>query len=239
MKSTPHAAFSLQFRHLLILVAFFGLFIGVLTPVARTVGTHWVLTPSLTLLVGAPWLLGTLILLLDHRSPVKFWAAPLLLSLMSPALAFCHDWLTYQNWLQFHTQPNVVVTFVINMALIGGFTVYLTTMCPVRCPECLSWTMIPLRGLRGSTQRMIKTRWCASCGAKYWRNSAGEWKEERRRTWLDDARDRRSRPICPEEPLFDPHSRLPSPKINAVCRLGADVEAGPGAVKASAATSED
>jgi hypothetical protein len=226
MKSNPPAAFSHHFRHLLILVVFFGLFVGVVSPAAKFLGTLGILTPPLVLLVAAPWLLGTLILLLAHRSPVKFWAAPLLLSLIAPALAFCHDWLIYQNWLQFRTPPNVAVTFAINMTLIGAFTVYLTAMCPVRCPECQSRALIPLRGLWGSTRRLLKTRWCASCGANYWRNSAGEWKEERRSTWLDETRGRRARTARTEEPLFDPHSRLPSPKINAASRLGASAENG-------------
>jgi hypothetical protein len=175
----------LHVRQLIILVVFFALFVLVLTPLAHNMGTRGLANPPLVLLVGAPWLLGTLILTLSRKSPVKYWAAPVLLSLMAPALAICHDWLVVQSWLGTRSLPNLYVTFTINVVLIGAFTFFLVWMFPRRCPECQSLAMIPLRSFWGPEARTPGTRWCARCGAKYWRTSAGEWKEERRRTWID------------------------------------------------------
>jgi hypothetical protein len=39
-------------------------------------------------------------------------------------------------------------------------------------------------------RRTAKTCWCASCGAKYWKDQEGNWQLERRMTWIDE----------PEEP---------------------------------------
>jgi hypothetical protein len=185
MKLFQHEGHRFHVRHLIILVVFFALFLGILTPVARNLGTRGLVNPRLLLLVGAPWLLGTLILVLGRKGPMKYWASPILLSLMAPALAICHDWLVVESWLGMRILPNLFVTFAINVGLIGAFTAFLVWMCPRRCPECRSLAMIPLRSFWGPAARTPRTRWCARCGAKYWRTRAGEWKRERRRTWID------------------------------------------------------
>jgi len=211
MQPNQPEGFRFRTRHLIILVVFFSVFLGILTPISRELGARGLVNPPLFLLVAAPWLLGTLILVFERRSPVKFWAAPLMLSLMAPALAICHNWLVVESWLRVRTIPNLLMTFSVNISLIGAFTFYITHMCPKRCPECRSLTLIPLRGFFGPAARTIKTRWCAACGAKYWRTSEGEWRIERRRTWFD----------LPEEPAtadaqqrrFDVDSRVLSTRL--------------------------
>jgi hypothetical protein len=189
MKPDQPLTFRLHYRHVAILVMFFAIFLGLLTPMARELGAKRVLNPPMLLLLLAPWLLAVLILVFDRKSPVKFWLAPLLLSLLAPALAIGHDWVVVESWFRFQTIPNFLVTLAFNVLLIGTFTFFMTEMSPRRCPECKRLAMIPLRDFWGPGARTPNTRWCALCGAKYWRTAEGEWRKERRRTWLDNVKD--------------------------------------------------
>jgi hypothetical protein len=217
MKSDQPLIFHLRLRHLAIIATFFAIFLGILTPLARELGARRVLNPPLLLLLLAPWLLAVLILVFERKSPLKFWLAPLLLSLLGPALAIGHNWLVVESWLKFQTAPNLVVTFVLNIVLIGTFTFFAAEMSPRRCPDCKRLTMIPLRGFWGPGMRTPNTRWCAACGAKYWRTTDGEWREERRRTWLDNLKE--STQASPSdgqigENRFDKDSRLFAPILS-------------------------
>jgi hypothetical protein len=213
MKLFRHEGHRFHVRDLIVLVVFFALFVGVLTPLARNLGARGLVNPPLVLMVGAPWLLGTLVLALGRKSPMKYWAAPVLLSLMAPALALCHDWLVVESWLGMGSFPNLFVTFTINVGLIGAFTFFLVWMFPSRCPECQSLTMIPLRSFWGPEARTPRTRWCARCGVKYWRTSAGEWKKERRRTWIDPPQERAAEDGSARR--FDVDSRILSARLPA------------------------
>jgi transcription elongation factor Elf1 len=129
-------------------------------------------------------LLGVLVLLVERKGPVKYWAAPLLLSLTGPALAIGHDWLLLTSWQKTGTVPNAIVSLALNIVLIGSFSLYFASMYPGSCPRCGHRSLIPL--LRFWTNnRASKTHWCGSCGAKYWRNRDGLWQKERRSTWVD------------------------------------------------------
>jgi hypothetical protein len=185
----PHCSDELRLtlRRQLILVASFALTTGILVPVASRIGSSGVVNPTLMLVILTPWVLGMLVLAFDRRGPVKYWAAPLLVSLIAPALVVCLDWQVVRTWLVYRTIPSVILTLVVNLCLIAAFTHFLTRMSPRRCPKCGRWTLIPLRSVRGVEERTAYTRWCGRCGAKYWRKHRGEeWKVERRRTWIDN-----------------------------------------------------
>jgi hypothetical protein len=205
--------FRFHLRHLAILAIFFSVLLGIFTPLARRLGAYGLLNPPLLLVLASPWLLGVLVLLLERRSPVKFWAAPLLLSLMAPALAVGHDWLVLDSWHRLQIAPNLFVTLGLNIGLIGSFTLFVTKMFPSRCPDCRGLTMIPLRGFWGPSLRTPTTRWCASCGAMYWKTSQGDWKREQRRTWLDLARNGSPHREQARRERFDKDARAFSPLL--------------------------
>jgi hypothetical protein len=212
----PAGGFRFHPRHLAIIVAFFALCVGLLLPVAGKLDALGVLDLVMMLLVAAPWLLALLILVFGRKSPVKSWAAPLLLSLSAPVLVIYHDWMVLASWQRMGTVSNPLVTLAINIVLIGLFTFCVVEMSPRRCPECRGWAMIPLQGPWGPFLRMPSTRWCASCGAKYWRTSEKEWRKERRRTWLEVDQDGTRLAVGKQERRFDPDSRVYSPRISTM-----------------------
>jgi hypothetical protein len=206
--------FRLELRHLAMVVVFFALFTTVLIPVANRLGARGILNPPLLLLVTSPWLLGVLILVFERKGPLKYWAAPLLLSLIAPAMATCHDWRFLQGDFRSHTAREILDTLLLNVALIGAFTLFVLRMTPLRCPECANCTMIPLRGLWGPEQRTVNTRWCAACGAKYWKTCEGEWREERRKTWMDEPFQIGAMIERAPEHRFNPDTRPVAPMVS-------------------------
>jgi hypothetical protein len=170
---------------LIILVVLLAVFAGLLVPVARIMGRLGLLSPGLLLLIGTPWLLGLLVWLIERKSPVKFWAAPLLVSLSAPALALWFNSMVVSGWPRMPSVPLLLATLFLNTALIGQFTVFLRNMCPRPCPGCRSQSLIPLRNFWGAERRTRRTFWCTSCGTAYWRTMGGQWKKERRRVWND------------------------------------------------------
>jgi hypothetical protein len=134
-----------------------------------------------------PWLAGLLIILLDRRGPVRNWLGPLLISLFYPALGFWYDSLALEAWVREGTRPAWVFLVPVNGVLIFGFAMYLAKMYPKHCPRCQRRSLIALLRLFGQEKRTAKTYWCASCGAKLWKDREGRWQNERRRTWLDTA----------------------------------------------------
>jgi hypothetical protein len=121
----------------------------------------------------------------ERKGPVKYWAAPLLLSLTAPALAIGHDWFLVDAWQRTGTIPHALLSLVFNILLVGSFSLFFAAMYPDSCPRCGHRSLIPLLRLWGACQRTSQTRWCGSCGAKYWRNREGIWQKERRATWVD------------------------------------------------------
>lgn len=177
-------------RHGAILALYLALVSIALVPfsaLARvTGGTN---TPFLVALL-LPWLLGVLIVMFDRPGPVRNWAGPLLLSLFYPTLALSYDWAIVVQWARFGNPPDLRITLVGNVLLLGGFSWYVASMLPRRCPACGQRSLIPLLRLGSQERRTSKTRWCASCGGKYWKDREGAWQKERRKTWLDTARER-------------------------------------------------
>ena len=213
MTSSPHTVFPPRIRQVAVVVLCFALVAGVSMTVARALGANGMRIAPLLFLVGAPWLLGGLVLRFGRRSPVTFWAAPLLVSLLAPALVIWHDLSVVQSWAHTHGVAARLVTLGINVVLIGGFTLYVRNMFPRCCPECHNWTMIPLRNSWGAESRSLNTRFCAFCGVVYWRTSKGELKKERRRTWLDLTMQDPVPGAGKDQPLFDTESRNISPVV--------------------------
>jgi hypothetical protein len=176
----------LTVRRLSILVASVAVIFGVLVPVLQPFGGAGFVNPTLAILLLSPWVLGILLLALDRHGPVKYWAAPILVSLMAPVLVACHDWCMIQTMVLHGIIPSVISTVLINLCLIGAFTFYLVGMWPRRCLRCGHWTLIPLLKFWGQEKRTVNTRRCGACGSKFWRRHRGEdWKVERRWTWID------------------------------------------------------
>jgi hypothetical protein len=195
--STQALGLRFRLRHLLIVVTYFAILLGILVPVLWQLRSLGLVNPALVILVVSPWLLGLLVLVVERRGPVKYWAAPLLLSLTSPALAAAHDWVIVDNWRQTGVIPNALVTLTLNAVLIGSFSVFFLSMLPDSCPRCGHRSLIPLLHFWGRARRTPTTRWCGSCGAQYWRARNGVWQKERRATWIDSIAKDNSAPRSP------------------------------------------
>ena len=219
MTPNPPVGLNFHLRHLASLVLGFAIVLGVATPLARVLGARGVVHPTLLLLLIAPWLLAILVLIFDRKSPVKFWLAPFLLSLLAPALTIGHDWLLMEDHIRIQVVPNLAVILALNILVIGTFTFFGILICPRRCPDCHRLAMIQLRRFLGTGLRTPNTRWCACCGSKYWQTCDGEWRQERRRTWLENVKEctkdaRRRDPGAGNR--FNPDSRIVGPMISQV-----------------------
>lgn len=151
--------------------------------------------PVLQLL--SPWLLGVALIVFDRPGPLRNWMAPLLLSLFYPTAALCYDAAALADWARFGHAPPWFVPAALNVTCLGGFAIYLHSMYPKRCPTCDRRALIPLLRLGTREKRTSKTRWCACCGAKLWRDDRGQWQPERRRTWLDSEKAGEETPADP------------------------------------------
>jgi hypothetical protein len=167
-------------RHWLIVVVLFALASAILAPVVHQATPAHLTNAALATLLLSPWALAVLILALDRPGPVKFWAAPLLFVSFSPLLALCYDALVLVNYLNYGVKPNPGVCLFVNLVFHGAFVVYLAYMGPTSCPGCGRRALIPWMTLWGRVRRFSKTRWCACCGARYWRNAGESWKPDRR-----------------------------------------------------------
>jgi hypothetical protein len=135
----------------------------------------------------SPWLLGLLIIGLDRPGPVRNWLGPLVLSLFYPALGLWYVWDAATAWVRFGRPPAWHVVVPITVIVLTGFAAFLVRMYPRGCPKCEERSLIPLTRLIKEEKRSAKTWWCASCGAKLWKDREGQWQKERRKTWLDAA----------------------------------------------------
>jgi hypothetical protein len=186
-------------RHLIIVVLYFGIILGLLVPVARYLDHSGLVNPALLILVLSPWILGVLVLAVERKGPVKYWAAPLLLSFTAPALAVYHDLAVVDGWLRYGTSANNVVTLALNFILVGSFTLFLVAMRPESCPECGRRALIPLLRVWIRQKRTARTHWCGRCGAKFWKDSQGTWQNERRKTWVDELESEQANALATSE----------------------------------------
>ena len=169
-------------RHWMIVVAHFALAFAILAPVVHQATPAGISNAALATLLFSPWALAVLVLLLDRPGPLKFWAAPLLFVSFSPLVALCYDVVVLVNYLNLQVRPNLGMCLVVNVVFLGAFAVYLAGMGPTSCPGCSRRALIPWMTPWGRVRRFSKTRWCACCGATYWRDPGEPWRRERRTT---------------------------------------------------------
>ena len=166
MTSTSPIRLRPRLWHLAFLALLFGLFLASsLTPEGRALGAQGLLKLPLLLLIGSPWLFGAYILVFERRRLAKYWPAPLLLSLLAPALVVFDNWQVVQGRPQTHNLFLLISSLLINVVLVWRLAFYVRSLCPRCCMECQNRSMIALRNYAGSTERTKNTLWCASCGA--------------------------------------------------------------------------
>ena len=137
------------------------------------------------LLLLSPWLLGVALIAFDRPGPLRNWMAPLLLSLFYPIATLWYDAAALSDWARFGHAPPWFLTAALNVTCLGGFAIYLRSLYPRRCPACERRALIPLLRLSKQEKETRKTRWCACCGAKRWRDDRGQWQPESSPTWVD------------------------------------------------------
>lgn len=165
--------FRLTLRHQMILVAYFAALFAVLVPVVEGSGPSAAFNAVLTTLLLSPWLLAALELALDRPDPLKYWSAPLLQILFAPAVAVSYDLALFSGWVEQGTVSSILPTLLIKGVCFGVFAVYLSAVYPAPCPSCGQRTLIPVFFLWGRSLRTLRSRWCASCGAAFWKRHAG------------------------------------------------------------------
>jgi hypothetical protein len=152
---------------------------------AAEVATSGSRTTRLLFLTGLvlPWFIGA-VLLTWSDGPLKNWTIKLIVSLSFSAI-LCYTAIILTQLTRFPGFSPVV-----SSGLIVGFPMawnllFLAHMSPRRCPACERRSLIPLLQLTAQEKRSANTRWCASCGGKYWKDRTGAWQKERRQTWHD------------------------------------------------------
>ena len=175
--------FRLTLRHQFILVVAAAVLSSALVPVVESSGSSAAFNALLAALLLAPWALAVAVLALDRAGPLKYWAAPLLLSLFAPASALCYDLSLVAGWISQGLAPRLIPTVLVNVVFGASFVTYLRATWPLGCPACGRRALIPLLHLWGKSPRTTRTRWCAECGSTFWRGPSGPWRVERRQTW--------------------------------------------------------
>jgi hypothetical protein len=177
----PHG-FRPTLRHQAIVVAYFALEFALVTPLVRGPSPWACFNAAVAAILVSPWLLASLTLLFDRPGPLKHWLAPMLLSCMGPALALSYDLAVLAELSDGGTPPRMGPLFLVNVFFLTSFAYYVRHVGPTRCPSCSRRTFIPVYHLWGTSPRTRMTRWCAACGAAYWRVSRrSAWAPERRR----------------------------------------------------------
>ncbi len=123
---------------------------------------------------------------IDRAGPVKNWSVSFLLYLLYPAFALNHDAVALGDYLVSGKPPAFWTTLLLNATLIPVSILSFVKMVPKPCPGCQKRALIPLMRLFMKDRRTTNTRWCASCGGKFWKDQEGNWRVERRKTWLDE-----------------------------------------------------
>ncbi len=204
----------LELRALGLLAGSFALTLGILTPLAHVVeGTGIVNAPAL-LLVAAPWVLALLIVLIAAGNTVRYSAAPLLLALIAPATIIVYGKILPYLGARTLIPSMPLAALAINTILVGSFMVFVSDMSPKRCPDCRSWGFIPVGTILGISLRSGSSRMCLSCGSKYWKTCEGEWRRERRRSWVEVEKESSGLGKGCGGRRFDVDSRVFSPRIS-------------------------
>jgi hypothetical protein len=172
-------------RHAVILSAYLAILFLLLIPFFERngqLGTQDVVRA--TLMVSPP-LLALLVLAIESTGPVKNWTVSILLFLFYPSLLLNHDYNVLLNIMKYGRPPWLWVTLLINAVVATYALVYARRLAPRTCPGCQRRTLVPLMRLFKDEKRSSNTFWCASCGAKFWKDNEGKWRIEKRTTWVD------------------------------------------------------
>ncbi len=143
----------------------------------------------LVALLFSPPLLTVLVTFIERPGPMRNWAVSLLLGLFFPALLLNHDFSVLFAYLESGKRPTLWATLLLNAVILPTSLPYVVRMIPRPCPSCRRRTLVPLLRVFKKDKRTGNTCWCASCGAKHWKDREGNWRVERRKTWLDEATD--------------------------------------------------
>ena len=200
----------MTWRHLLVLGFYLVILFKAVIPLLE--GTLGKGTPSVLLisgLVSFP-LLALLEVVIDRAGPLRNWSVSFLLHLLYPALALNHDAVALGDYLASGKPPAFWTTILLNATLIPVSIASFVKMVPKPCPGCGKRSLIPLMRLFMKDLRTTNTRWCASCGGKFWKDQEGNWRVERRKTWLD--RETEPTTLAAEDlpPAGQPEVRSPS-----------------------------
>jgi hypothetical protein len=179
--------FRFRFRQILILGLYSAVLLKIILPLIRYAGYTRTGPTVFALVLSSPPLLALLVAMIERPGPLKNWAMSLLLCLFFPALVFYHDVAAVHDYLAYGRRPTLWATLLINTVILTNSLPYVARMVPRPCPNCRRRTLVPLLGMFKRDKRTAKTCWCASCGAKFWKDREGEWRPERRKTWLDES----------------------------------------------------
>jgi hypothetical protein len=204
-----NGGFRITGRYLLILYVYLVILLRVIVPGLRALSPAGTWHIGLaTLLVSLP-LLASLVVAFDRPGPLKNWAVSFLIFLLYPAIALNHDLAALSDYLARGTRPALWTTLLLNLAIIPPSVFYARRLVPRACPGCRRRTLIPLMRLFKEEERSAKTCWCASCGGKYWKDQEGNWRVERRRTWMDGPQKAPAQPLVASPPVGRPEAQVP------------------------------
>jgi hypothetical protein len=175
-------------RLALVPVVYFGALALVLWASLRSPQGPGTFNATTLLVLLSPWAIGVVIALVKRADPVRNWLLPLLFSLFLPAALLCYD---AHLTLMFSRGENAQVSLMAlatNAIFLAWYVKFVAKLSPRTCPECGHRSLIPLASLWKDDPRTLTTRWCASCGDKFWPDRQGIWRPEKRRTWLDEPR---------------------------------------------------
>jgi hypothetical protein len=195
-----NVGFRFTFRHFVILSAYFAILLKVVIPLIKYAGYTRIGPIVLLAVLLSPPLLALLVAIIERPGPLKNWGLTLLLCLFFPMLVLYHDVAVVHNYLVSGRRPTLWATVLINAVILTNTLPYAGRMVPRPCLNCRRRTLVPLLRLFKKDKRTAKTCWCASCGAKFWKDREGTWRPERRKTWLD----------APAEPLTSPIQASPA-----------------------------
>ncbi len=173
-----------KLRHQMMLVAYFAVLSSVLAPVLNRPGPGAALGVLRVVLLGSPWILGGLVVAFERRGPLRDYVVAGLLFSFYPALMLFLDVSAAVEAARSGVVPRSGGLALFNALMLGASVVFYGRMRPAPCPDCGRRGLVPLMRLVGQSGRFGNTRWCASCGGQYWRDRAGVYRAERRKTWV-------------------------------------------------------
>jgi hypothetical protein len=175
-------------RLLMVPALYIILLLAVFIPWFRSSGMSGPVLLSVFILLLLPWTIGVLSSVLKCANPAWAWAVSVLNILLCFTIFICYTKLIYisMDLLGIEVFRPTFVVIAINTLFLVCYSRSLARLGPRRCPSCKRRTLIPLLRFGKLDKRTANTRWCASCGAMFWRDRHRVWQVERRKTWLDE-----------------------------------------------------